>query len=203
MEPTQVSIPWADVIKLALSTGVIAAVINQSISWIRDSRSEGATIKRDATYLAMRAAVILEQFAIMCAEIIGDNLLYTDSDGYAGEQHGKLPELDQYPTDADWKSLDPSISARALSLPNEILLSDRTIATWEKLEPAEVLGACNEQAGKCGYRAWLLASDLRRRYQLPGFDPTETHWDLVGLLKEKHDKATQKVAEMKEPNEGA
>jgi hypothetical protein len=199
MEPSPAPISWTDILKVALSTGIVAALINQGITWLRDWRKESSTIQRNATYLALRVAVILEQFAIMCADVIGDNVLYRDSDGHAGKSHGSLPPLGEYPTDADWKSVDPAFSARALALRNEIFLSDGAIAFVWEVDHDTVQGACNEHAGKCGYRAWQLAVDLRKRYGLPEFDPKQTHWDIVPVLKESFDAAEKKRVTADEP----
>src|SRR4051794_15507736 len=114
----------------------------------------------------MRLAVILETFAMECANITVDNHLYSQSEGHAGTAHTTLPPAPKYPDDANWRSLDPELSARALSLPNELSLSDGAIAFYWQVDPSDrgaLLGICSAQAGKSGYRAWQLAAETRRR----------------------------------------
>ncbi len=195
MEPTAISFTWFDVLKFALGTGVVTAIANQGIAWFREVRKESGTTTRDARYLALRIAVMLEQFSISCADAISENDMYQQSEGYAGRPHGKLPSLSEYPTDADWRSLDPSLAAQIISFRNELLLSDQTIEFWWDVDRETVRGACDEQAGKSGYRAWLIASQLRGRYRLPSFDPRSFAWDVVATLKEHHDRAIKKLVE--------
>jgi hypothetical protein len=62
--------------------------------------------------------------------------------------------------------------------------------SWE-IEPGNqgvLLTTCDGQAGKCGYRAWQLAADMRRRYGLPEFKQEETAWDVVATIKKEHDR---------------
>lgn len=121
--------------------------------------------------------------------------MFSHSGGHAGRYHGALPPLDEYPTDADWKVLDPALADRTLILRNELILADGAIQFWEDVDRDCIPTACDDQAGKCGYRAWQLSSDMRRRYRLQEFDPKPTSWDVVGTLKQHHDRA---IAQAKE-----
>jgi hypothetical protein len=187
---------WWQVLTLFLSAGVSAgvftAIVNNLLAEWRDRRKEKRTSARDAVYLAMQVAVIIERFAIECEDIINHNELHTEFQGHAGTVHWKLPPLGEYPTDADWKALDPSLSSRALSLPNELRVSEGVIKFWSELEPRGqgiLLNTCNGQAGKCGYRAWQLAVDIRRRYGLsPVFEP-----DFVKVLKENYEQELKRM----------
>jgi hypothetical protein len=187
-----------DVLTLAFSTGVVTAVLNNLLGWYRESKKERTTIIRDARYWAMQVAVILESFAMECANIIANNHDYSHSEGHAGTAHLKLPPAPKYPSDGDWRTLDPALSARALSLPNELSLSDEAIAFYWEIDPADqgaLLSICSAQAGKSGYRAWQLAADMRHRYGLPEFKPEETAWDVVKTLKEEHDHEIKRLKE--------
>ena len=193
MEPTTgttISVTWWDIARFALTTGLVTALFNQGIGWFRDWRKESTVTIRDATYAAMRIAVLLEAFAMECASLIEENAFAEKSGGPSTQ---KLPSLSEYPTDIDWKSLDSSLAAQSLSIRNELRLSVRTIAFWSGEEPAEIPSVCSNQAGKCGYRAWQLATALRRHYKLPSFDPTQGYWDLVGTLQKRHDAVIKAV----------
>jgi hypothetical protein len=186
-----------DFVKFVLGTGVVTAVVSNVLGWWRDWRKAGTTTTRDARYLAMRVACTLDEFAIECAKSIADNQVYNGSMGHAATAHRKLPPLSEYPADADWKALDPSLSTRALSIRNEIHLCVGIIAQWWNLEGDDqgiVLNSCDGQAGKCGYRAWQLAADMRRHYGLPQFDPTHIGWDIVTDLRHHHDEELKRVA---------
>ena len=200
MEPTAVSLPWLEVAKLALSTGIVASIVTQGLAWAIDRWKTKHDAETEATYLAARIAVTLESFAIKCANQIGDNDMFRMSDGHAGRAHGKLPEMDDFPSKANWTVLDPSLLARSLSMQNELNLSDRAIAFWFDVDPdpALVRNACDGQAGTCGYRAWKLAGDLRGRYKLPDFSSDHFSRDTVKMLKKYHDREAARGREQRE-----
>lgn len=175
------------ILTLVFGTGLATAIFNQSIAWWRDARHERLATTRDARYLAIRLAVMLERFAIDCAEAVVAQDMYNDSEGHAGALHGTLPDLPLFPDEADWKTLAPDFLARALTLRNELPLSDKAIAFWEDVDRTCIPRACDLQCGKCGYMAWVLAADLRHHYNLGTFDPKLTSWDIVKTLKPLHD----------------
>ena len=181
MAATETALSASNILTLAFTTGIVTAALNNLMGWWRDSKKEHTTTTRDARYSAIKIAVILEQFAIECANIISDNQLHNSSEGYAGIAHGTLPTFADYPADMDWKAIDPALAARALSLPNELSLSEGIIKFWWEIEPGDkgiLLTACDRQAGKCGFRAWQVAADMRRRYGFPEFSPEQTTWDV-------------------------
>lgn len=117
------------------------------------------------------------------------------SKGYAGQSHVTLPALEGIPAQDIWTTLDSSLVSRSLSFPNELLLGERLIAFWADVDPDPGLlrNACDAQAGTCGYRAWKLAQDLRTRYSLPEFVPSNYSWDTIQGLKEHHDREIVRI----------
>lgn len=186
---------WSTIFATALSTGLATALLNQGIGWWRETASQKSTLERDARYLAIRVAVILERFAIDCADAIADQDLFSSSSGHAGRRHATIPKLAEYPSDADWKALRADLLASALTLRNEISLSDSKISFWEEIDRDCIPGECKQQCGKCGYIAWLLAADLRSHYALGDFEPHRTSWDVVKVLRREHDRALKDVKE--------
>ena len=148
-------------------SGVVATAVTIGAEWIREERTE----KRDLRYLAMRVAVILEKFAIDCSNLVVENEAYDTSDGEAGSFSSKLPDLPPFPTDADWKSVDPVLASRVLSLQNEVYLTQFSVSdVWGVHEPDEIGKIVNGQAGKCGAKAFGLAHALRTAANLPAAD---------------------------------
>ena len=195
MEPTAVSLPLIEVLKLALGTGVVASIATQGIAWLIERSKSNRSVATEATNLAARLAATLEHFAIKCAEQIADHNMYQQSDGHAGRPHGSLPKLGEFPPQANWSTLDPVLLSRSFSLPNELLLGDRMIAFWSDVDPDPSLvhNACDARAGTSGYRAWQLAEDLRCRYRLPDFVPKDFSWDTVRTLKQHHDREVARI----------
>ena len=197
MKATPVSLLWIEVLMVAASTGVIAAVVAQLLGWLIDRLKSDRLAEKEGTYLAVRLAVAFENFAIRCAEQIADNDMFRQSEGHAGRPHGTLPNLEGFPTQANWTNLEPKLLSRSLSLPNELLLGERMIAFSSDVDPdpSLVRSVCDAQAGTCGYRAWKLAEDLRARYGLPEFISTDFSWDIIKTLKKRHDREVTRIKE--------
>lgn len=196
MESTPIFLPWAEIFKLALGAGVFTAIINQGIGWFRDFLNDKTVTDREAQYLAVRVAVILEKFAITCAGTLTQNALNEESGGHVGMWKNEPPPFPDYPRDIDWKYLEPNLSIRALSLANEIQLSNNTIETAFVVLPDDEIGdVCNQEIGKCGYRAWIIAKELRLKYSLPTFAPHTFSWDIIDQLKSNHDMAIGRTKE--------
>lgn len=181
-----------DIFKLALSTGVVTAIINQGISWFRDYKKDKIANSRIASYSALRLAVDLETYAIACSDAISDIELFKSSGGYAGKEHTNIPILAKFPDDIDWKMILPSESARVLTFINELVIAQKAINFCYEVNSDCVPYECNNQMGICGYRAWLIASDLRKQYKFPAFTPEKISWDIEKFLKTHHDLAIEK-----------
>jgi hypothetical protein len=106
-----------------------------------------------------------------------------------------LPKLVEYPPELEWKTVDVSLASRILSFRSEIVLADRSVAFWWEVDPELVRTECDSQMGKCGYRAWQLASDLRARYKLPPLNIAEHSWDPTKILSDLHDRAIRQLRE--------
>ena len=208
MEPAAaVSLSSGELLKLALSTGAVAAVMAPIATQIVDSLIDRSKSKKaaevEATHLAARLAVVLEKYAIKCALQIADNNLHRQTGEHAGQSHTTLPELGEFPSQADWTKLDPKLWSRSSSLPNQHLLGESAIEfQWDiDPDPAQLRSACDGQAGLTGYRAWQVAEDLRNKYGLPKFDPKEFSWDIVTTLKKDHDREIERIKEHQKTQE--
>jgi hypothetical protein len=177
-----------ELIKL-LAAGVTAAVTTQVFTWYREHRRDKATDGRAASYSALRLASLFEEFAIACADAISDTNMSLSSEGHAGRLHTKLPILPPYPEDMDWRALDVSLAAKALAIRNELVIAQQGIDFWYDVDHECVPDACLNQLGVCGYRAWLIAAELRHQYKIPLFDPRQFGWDVEKCLKDRYDLA--------------
>ena len=176
-----VSMDSLAILTLALSTGFATAVFNQGMGWLREVRHDSASTERDARYLAIRLAVMLEEYAINCADRIGDNDMHRQSGGHAGKRWGALPELQPYPNEDDWKALAPDLLSRVLTLRIQLSLANNAIAFWMDIDPECIPQECDQQCGRTGYAAWTLARDMRSRYRLGTFEQGEASWVIETL----------------------
>jgi hypothetical protein len=181
------SISGLDILKVAGASGVFVFLL----ACIKDYFVHRKTLKRDAMYLAARLVVVLEKFAVDCANTISDNDLYSSSGGSAGTQRFSLPTLGAFPSDADWKAIAPNLVDRVMSMPNELSLVDHKILFWwEVLADRDCMQTeTNDQSGEFGFYAWELALDLRKECNLPEAGLLARSWDFVALLKKQRKSA--------------
>lgn len=198
MEQTAVSLNFSNIVQLVLGTGFVTALFNQGIGWVRDWRKDKTVNNRMALYSAARLATQLESFCIVCARAILESDRYTGSGGRDGNEEFKIPELGDFPNDIEWKSIEPKLCAKVLTLRNIITLSHGEIhdgvyylSPGDEMEGHQVY--C-EQTGLRGFLAWQVAIDLRDHYGLPSFDPKQVSWDVEKIIKEYHDKAKENLS---------
>lgn len=179
---------WQQILSLSLVAAVVTALSNWLSTWFFTYRPQ----QKAADYDAVRLAVGLERFAYECASVISDEATWYASQGSAGGLHSKMPAL-TLPTDITWKHLDLSLMQRVLRLQNDLLRADDIIAfeadyiTPEFDSPKEP----TEQAGLLGYRAHLLALDLRDKYSVVRAPDHAHPWDYIDQLKCEHDKKVE------------
>lgn len=181
---------WLDIGKIAAASTVVSAIVTAAIGALREHNKE----KRGATYLALRIAVALEQFAISCADQIGENDVHEESHGHAGTAYVGLPKNPEYPTDADWKALIGTLAARALGLTNEIHMGARALAFSLDNDPENATSDCSDRCAVLGLRALTLATELRSEYRIRRFDPREAGWDIQQVLMRRHERVQRHEA---------
>jgi hypothetical protein len=179
---------------LPLVVGAAIGFAATMLTLVWGSWSKRSENQRSATYLAIRLAVILEQFAIDCADRIADQDLHDNSLGHAGAVASELPKLEAFPDEQSWNALNPALLARVLSFPNTCRLSNLAISAWYAFSPEDVPEEGRRQCGKTGQMAWVLACDLRKQYRLQPFQAQGTSTAFVERLEQHHDKALRHEA---------
>jgi hypothetical protein len=188
---TEIGPVWIELLKIG-GTGVVAATLTVGLNWLVARRTEHAKLERDARYLAIRVSVVLERFALDCAEFAGDNDLHRRSDGAAGQHRASVPSIAAYPTDADWKALPQDLLAECLSLPTEIEQTSRGIDFVSDVAPDDAPAACDEACAALGLRALDLAKRLRGRYGFPPLKSSDSEYDLTASLQAHFDDAKKR-----------
>lgn len=138
----------------------------------KDKELRDAELERLGTYLAVRVSSVLDPFVMSAVEIVNDRG-YRDPEGELGPET-VAPMLD-LPTDVDWKSIDPHLMDRILSMPNEIATAEKSISFTGEMTSGppdhdEWFNERRYQWSKLGLTALNLARDLRTRYRLPQRD---------------------------------
>lgn len=159
-----------------VAASLIGFTASPLVAWLTNFFNAGRerkSMERDARYLAVRVAVILEQFAMQCSEQVSDHEMHQNSSGHAGQLNPGIPDLPPYPDEAEWKTLEPNLLADALSFRNQCSQAKAAIAYCYNIDSgpdSSAIDEANVQCGACGYVAWQIAENMRRRYKLPPFD---------------------------------
>lgn len=201
-----------DIVKLALGSGVIAAIVNQVITWFIGWKKELQENTRLRNYSALRIATLLEAFAINCRKGVAEADLFIETNGAGGKFESQMPELEKYPQDVEWKIIDPKLCASVLSVPNEVALCQMTIDHWiDEGQFDDHAGVFTEdqifvisiyirETAKCGWWAWEIAKEARKKYELPIFEPKEISGHELKDLKNYY---LKKWGDISEGNEGS
>lgn len=172
-DPVTVSIETWDVLKIALGSGAIAALVGGVFQLIRDSlksnREETKNARTDAIHLITK----LDVLAMNCAKNLW--VFSEDMDEYRGTRYGdssyprcQKPELGI--EQSELGRIDYNIAAQIAWLENEFLLGRRMISIKMELSanPPEIEDAYSDLVGHYGFRGLALAKALRRKYDIEG-----------------------------------
>jgi hypothetical protein len=175
---------WAALGKTVLGAGIGTGVVQGSVAICRERRCR----KVQAAYLALRLAVMLEAFAIACADLIRSNSVAEHLPEHEFPDWDiKLPQMLAYPEDgASWVVLDRRLANRCLSLRNKRDDGQRLIYEQCEHEGEGLKDVITQQASGCGLAAWHLAQELRLTYGVA--DPT-LRYEFADYLAEAGDDA--------------
>lgn len=197
---TQVSL--TSVITIIGSTGVLSAICTHLFGMFRDWRKEEKEKKKAASYAALRLAVIMEAYALDCAECSADVQTNHSSNGCAGMLHYPLPPIGQYPDDVDWKSLKLSYSTDLLSFPNEVAHYNTIIHGANEFGDPDADGSfeCGGYCAVQGLKAWNIAVALRKEYGIEPFIFSDGMWNIEEDLKSYQDRFHERLQAMSDEN---
>lgn len=154
---------WGAISQTAIAAGAGSFAFTWLQRWL-----EG---RRHGAYLALRLAIILEEFASDCLELIYDNRNHWSSRGVMGMLRTRLPDLKAFPDDdSGWKALRIALAEKVLTFPSKVADSrSRLRSIWETEASSEeaLTPYCSDQAAECGLEAARLAALLRHDYDYP------------------------------------
>lgn len=111
------TISWIQILQVGGLAGVISALISGGVKEIFEHLER----RRKARYLALRLALILENYYRACADRIYDIDLHIGSNGAAGNNFAGFPKLVAYPDDPiAWIYINQGVADEVLNLPAEI-----------------------------------------------------------------------------------
>jgi hypothetical protein len=181
---------WVTIISaLSALSAIISSVITLLLGWLREWRANKSQKESEAAYLAMRLAVILEEFVVKCVYRSWHDEAVLNR-GFA-ELDYCLPPLSSYPKDSDWKSLDLKLAGQVLSFQNEITAAAAS-CEFQGMCEGNKMASANETI-VAGVNAWKLAQSLRKKYNLDAI--TIAHFDSLEIAHGKIEQHRKEFAE--------
>lgn len=182
---------WADIVKIAASSGAVAAVFSVGLGWLKEKFQRKEDLDRDAQFDAIYLISRLDVLAAECASNyrefektwgqIQDAAVDCDvSGGFGG---CKKPEvtIDQ----GRLSNIDRSIACRIAWLENDMSLARDVFYEIRELHlnPDEARESYADLVGYYGYIALKISRDLRKKYSLTNSHPNWRSAENSALLK--------------------
>jgi hypothetical protein len=186
---------WSRFFMMIVGAGLGSGVAQALLPIYRERRMR----RKQAAYMAMRLAIVLENFAWACADLIQANQnARTPANAKYPCREIALPELLAYPEDVDgWRAIAPKLAARVLGLRNKLHESKSTILNTAEFNKEELGWLLHEKAASRGLEAWRIAVDLRKTH---GIEPAELEWDYRDYLRRTLDTAVKQREEHRKRN---
>ena len=171
-----------DFIALVASAGVFSAILTGLLNWIGHLWVRA----RKARYLALRLAVVFENYAAACLSAIADHESAISSGDQIGQLAYMLPQAPILPqADEIWPMLNHEATSRALAFETEVLNFNSTtrfeIDVVGDVDHDRVVNGLCETA----LRALNLARDLRYRHEVGGLAENRTQANKIEQM--RHD----------------
>lgn len=175
---------------ISLTGGLIGVLLGALLTTLRERLAERSARDKNARYLAIRVVCILDRYVEKCAEVVVDDGLCEGQRNELGylEPQIEIPPPPKFPSDVDWKSIEPPLMYRLLSLPNEADAANSRIAAASRFaDPPdydELFEERKNQYSKLGIAANALKTDIRKLFAISPLssDPDLSIWNPIEAL---------------------
>jgi len=172
------ALSFFEIVGLFAGSSVLAAIINQAISAFREHRKTN----KEAAFSALYVAIALEDYASTSSSEISDSETFESSNGHAGQGHGNVPELPEFPASVEWKPFGIKATTSVLSFRvgvdnGRAMISDM----WDFLDEDDVVPLVRQETARLGLDALGLAIGLRRSWGLSPVDYS-SDWNVKSHL---------------------
>ena len=174
-EEVQAVIGGWELAKVALTSGVVAALAGGGLVWFKEYCFRASAAKQDAEIAAIMIIASLDALAVKCFHDIQDyERVSGELEGTLHEGKHQLCDIPSFNLDGgELSKVDRTIASEIIWLNNEIFLaSDLIRSKWhyDILDSREASEQHINLAGAYGYRAIQLSSRLREKYGLRGIN---------------------------------
>ncbi len=169
----------------AFSGGLLGALLNRFFDW--------RVHRRRGNYLAIRLSVMLEEYAVRCADMASEHDMAIGSGGSAGTVMGQIPSFHPLPEDEAYVQLSQPLLAEILQFPQERDMAEASAAQWEALlgTISDADNPYREHAVRLGSRAAVLAKRLRRQHGIAARTLASGLWDISTFLEQEMEKVVE------------
>jgi hypothetical protein len=171
IEAVEPTVTWGLILKLAFTTGLSTAFLNQVIGLAKEEWQRRRGDKKKGRVAALELVEILTAFAQECEA----RREYNEYDRSLGDngRYSHIPPLSKYPNDIGWETIPPVIAGALVDLRNEIKQAERKISiTAEVVDPEEATVSADTQFTSLARMATQLAQRLRDSYGLGKYHST-------------------------------
>lgn len=172
--------------------GLIGVLIGSGLTWGQTYWFQRQEKKKAAQYLAIRVVCVLDKFLVDCIEVVKDKGLYTLDGGKI--EKAPMPEL-VFPTDIDWKSIEPELMYKLLSFPTDIEGFRGQIQMAWDINPKDRTIGMEERAfhyAQWGIHAHKLVDELCKKYGIKEKTYNDPNYDPVADLTKERDRLHQR-----------
>lgn len=175
-------------------TGLLTVLITLSV----DKAFVLLNNRKEKKHSSIRVAVILESYALKCSDFISHNEYFAQRYGYDEKSYDMTsrdrPVLQNFPTDINWKEITPSLASRVLSLNAEELMTNSLLSSLTDDEFGwDALAEVHNIVGYNGYRAWMLANEIRADVSLPRAETLHLEKYVEKHLNRYHEKSIKEA----------
>lgn len=183
-------ISGSDLLKIALSSGVVAGLVNSGVQWFKEDRLAKKKAKDEATYDAIQIVARFDVLAVNCANAIWEHKNAIAEWAGTGNEH-RIQPIEWPKLDLDGLSImkiEKKTASEIHWLENEVAKGRNLImARWMLyLDSDDAAQQSSALVGYFGHRCLQISDHLRSLYELKMIGPEWGMSEVRKLLLEQH-----------------
>lgn len=156
---------WGSILKLSITTGVATAILNQGLSWLKETMQRRQSDRRAGRILALSLVDALTSYAQECNARIRSNRWDASIGEYGTSEIPTLRSYDK--SDPAWAAIPPRFAGKLRDFKNQKDNARRVVNENEVVNgPEDGIQSANYHCVDLSSKAWKLAQRLRRHYKL-------------------------------------
>jgi len=172
--------------EIILTSAVISAAVGSISGAFAKYHFDSLKQKFHTNLDALKLAVDLEGYVLLCADKLSNHVTAVQSDGSAGTKLTSIPNLPPLPVEVGLLQFKkPELAHRILILNQEYEMAKQRANFWWEVvgdQCCETNAIVNETA-KLAYKIIQLTIDLRREFKLPSRDFIFGEFNVIDAIK--------------------